>query len=86
MAELSQGFSGALANNQVTFMVLDGVMIILASLALTVYHPGIAFQGEWQHANFPLRQRKEAQLAEKNSQTSSLRSGNGGVHAASLQV
>lgn len=55
VAELSGGFHGALANNETTFMVLDGVMIIAAIAVLTVLHPGVSFQGAWSAANFTLR-------------------------------
>lgn len=53
--ELSQGFGGKLANNEVEFMVLDGVMVILASSCLTVFHPGFGFQGRWNEASFQFR-------------------------------
>lgn len=33
-------------------MILDGVMVILASICLTVYHPGFAFQGRWVESKF----------------------------------
>ena len=59
VAELSQGFNGPLANQQVTFMILEGAMVILASLLLTAFHPGIAFAGEWQSANFTLGRQKQ---------------------------
>ncbi|KAH9222318.1 RTA1 like protein-domain-containing protein [Leptodontidium sp. 2 PMI_412] len=49
--ELSEGFSGKPANNETQFMVLDGVMVILASLCLTFMHPGIGIGKEaWQQA------------------------------------
>lgn len=35
-------------------MVLEGVMIVLATLALTVLHPGVAFKGAWNELNFKL--------------------------------
>lgn len=40
-AELSGGFSGPLANDQVTFMVLEGTMVMLACGILTIFHPGL---------------------------------------------
>jgi hypothetical protein len=52
VAELSSGFASALANDQVTFMVLEGAMIVLASLALTVFHPGRCFDGGWKNATY----------------------------------
>jgi hypothetical protein len=55
VAELSKGFDGPLGNQEGTYMVLEGVMILIASAALTVFHPGFCFQGEWDGANFKLR-------------------------------
>jgi len=36
-------------------VVCDGAMVALASLSLTVLHPGMAFHGYWSSANFKLR-------------------------------
>lgn len=45
--ELSKGFHGPLDNQQITYMVLEGVMIILAITVLTIGHPGWAFDELW---------------------------------------
>jgi hypothetical protein len=58
VAELSDGFHGPLANNQVSFMVLEGGMVASACLALTILHPGVCFQGDWRAANFKLGKQK----------------------------
>lgn len=58
VAELSGGFHGPLANNEISFMILEGAMIVIASSCLTWLHPGEAFQGAWAQANFTLRTRK----------------------------
>lgn len=58
VAELSGGFHGPLANNQVSFMILEGAMVCIACLSLTILHPGMCFQGEWRAANFTLREKK----------------------------
>jgi len=58
VAELSAGFHGPLDNQEVTYMILEGLMIISASLLLTALHPGWCFGGEWDGANFALRKRK----------------------------
>ncbi|KAH8593082.1 RTA1 like protein-domain-containing protein [Bisporella sp. PMI_857] len=50
VAELQQGFSGPIANDEAYFMILEGPMIFLAVLATTVLHPGIAFGGKWSSA------------------------------------
>jgi hypothetical protein len=55
VAELSEGFGGKLANQQVTFMILEGAMVLIACICLTVFHPGVAFGGRWKEANFRLR-------------------------------
>ncbi|TVY24036.1 Sphingoid long-chain base transporter [Lachnellula hyalina] len=55
VAELSGGFGGALANNQTSFMVLEGPMVIIAVLAMTLFHPGICFNGHWVAASWTLR-------------------------------
>lgn len=52
VAELSGGFRGALANNEVSFMVLEGTMVTIACSCLTLLHPGISFQGSWNAADF----------------------------------
>ncbi len=55
VAELSGGFQGSLANNEISFMILEGAMIIIATSCLTFLHPGIAFRGLWASANFRFR-------------------------------
>ncbi|KAF7563969.1 hypothetical protein G7046_g142 [Stylonectria norvegica] len=45
VAELSQGFDSKLANDEVSFMILEGAMIVIASICLALGHPGVAFQG-----------------------------------------
>ncbi|KAL5354407.1 phospholipid-translocating ATPase rsb1 [Pseudogymnoascus australis] len=58
-AELQQGFDGALANNEITFMILEGAMIVIACICLTLFHPGVAFGGKWDQANFKFRALKQ---------------------------
>ncbi|KAH7408998.1 RTA1 like protein-domain-containing protein [Cadophora sp. MPI-SDFR-AT-0126] len=48
--ELFDGFTGKLANDQVLYMILEPPMITIAVVALTVFHPGIGFQGAWDGA------------------------------------
>ena len=47
VAELSGGFHGKLWNDEAAFMGLDGTMIAIASICLTVFHPGLALHGRW---------------------------------------
>ncbi|KAK3387644.1 RTA1 like protein-domain-containing protein [Podospora didyma] len=52
-AELSGGFTGPLANEEITFMVLEGTMIVLASGLLTFFHPGfVAGTERWAKASW----------------------------------
>ena len=67
--ELSGGFNGKLFNEQVPFMVLEGPMVIIAVMALTILHPGFSFQGSWREADFIFRDFKcwrEKGLVEKD--------------------
>jgi hypothetical protein len=41
--ELTGGWGSPLMRNEVEFIVLEGVMIVIAALVLTVFHPGICF-------------------------------------------
>ncbi|MCJ1395671.1 hypothetical protein MMC18_008557 [Xylographa bjoerkii] len=59
VAELSQGFHGVLANQEITYMILEGAMIVIATILLTVFHPGLCFAGAWAAANFALKGRKK---------------------------
>jgi hypothetical protein len=58
VAELSGGFHGPLANNQISFMILEGAMIVIATSCLTILHPGVCFKGYWSSANFHFRLEK----------------------------
>ena len=64
-AELSGGFNGSLANQQITFMILEGCLIIMASTVLTVLHPGLVIGREaWQGASWDA-EAKAAKAAKK---------------------
>ncbi|PWY86610.1 RTA1-domain-containing protein [Aspergillus sclerotioniger CBS 115572] len=55
VAELCGGFSSHLANDQTTFMVLEGMMISIAVIAMSTWgHPGIGFNGRWEALNYPM--------------------------------
>ncbi|KAL2841009.1 RTA1 like protein-domain-containing protein [Aspergillus pseudoustus] len=55
VAELSNGFGSHLANDEVTFMVLEGAMISIAVISLSTWgHPGIGFRGYWSSLNYPM--------------------------------
>ena len=44
VAELSEGWAGALIKNQSLFIGLEGAMVIAAVLALNAFHPGFCFR------------------------------------------
>ncbi|KAI4273267.1 MAG: hypothetical protein L6R38_006376 [Xanthoria sp. 2 TBL-2021] len=50
VAELQGGFNGHLANDEVTFMILEGAMVGIASIVLTLPHPGMVFGQNWMMA------------------------------------
>ena len=40
---MSQGWSGALARNQDTFLIFESIFVWLAGVVLLVFHPGFAY-------------------------------------------
>ncbi|KAL8954127.1 MAG: hypothetical protein Q9222_000009 [Ikaeria aurantiellina] len=44
VVELGEGWEGALIKNQTLFIVLEGVMVVIAVLVLNVFHPGLCFR------------------------------------------
>lgn len=67
VAELQQGFKGPIANNEVSFMILEGPMVFLAVLAMTVLHPDIAFGGKLSSAAWSVKQSRKAAFAASSS-------------------
>ncbi|KAI9150748.1 Efflux pump himE [Paramyrothecium foliicola] len=70
VAELSQGIDSDIANNEGLFFALEAVLILIACICLTVFHPGLAFQRRWAEANFQLKTRKKNQHEELSSSSS----------------
>lgn len=48
LAELKDGFSSKLFNDQTLFMIFEGPMIIIACMLLTVFHPSLSTRGFWK--------------------------------------
>ncbi|KAJ5877959.1 RTA1 domain protein [Penicillium solitum] len=48
IAELWGGFQSHLANDQTTFIIFEGAMMIAGTTVLTAFHPGLAFCGTWK--------------------------------------
>lgn len=57
-AELWEGFDGELWHHEVEFMVLDGAMISLAVLCVTLLQPGVAFRGQWKAGDWTFKTRQ----------------------------
>lgn len=77
--ELSGGFNGTLfVSDEAAFMVLEGVMIVIACLCLTLLHPAVCFQGAWHEANFNFRTKSQAN-GKSNSMSSDMESQNLGI-------
>jgi len=45
---LSEGWNGFLISHERYFLVLEGLMVILAVLILNVFHPGICFEESYR--------------------------------------
>lgn len=73
-AELWTGFGGSLWNDEVSFMVLDGAMVAIATILLTVFHPGWVFGGLWIETNWTFKKQN------KFGQTGGARSANSDEH------
>lgn len=64
VAELSKGFNGSIANNEVEFMILDGMLMCIVIILLNVAHPGIILGPMWQAGGFHLRKSRAAMSKE----------------------
>ncbi|KAL4864556.1 hypothetical protein BDV12DRAFT_175976 [Aspergillus spectabilis] len=49
-AELSEGFDGHLANDEITFMILEATMIAISVICLCAFQPGVVWKGQWNQA------------------------------------
>jgi len=70
VAELSDGFNGSIANNEVEFMILDGMLMSIVIILLTVAHPGFILGPMWKAGGFHLRGSKNAVRKETGSASS----------------
>ncbi|KAJ5918289.1 RTA1-domain-containing protein [Penicillium verhagenii] len=62
VAELKGGFHSSLANNQVLFMILEGAMIAIAITCLTVLHPGVCFDGQWDQTKWKFGRSSDSEM------------------------
>ncbi|RMZ82704.1 hypothetical protein DV738_g1464, partial [Chaetothyriales sp. CBS 135597] len=59
VAELSEGFRGPIANDESLFMVLDGAMMVICVIVLTIAHPGIMLGPLWELGAFQQSSNKD---------------------------
>ena len=57
IAELSSGFKGEIWYNEVDYMAMEGAMIALCVILMTVGHPGICLAAQYHEADFRIRSR-----------------------------
>lgn len=50
IAEMAGGWSNPIMQDQIAFIILDGVMCVVAVLALNLYHPGFLFEQSYATA------------------------------------
>jgi hypothetical protein len=62
VAELNEGFHSSLANNQVLFMILEGAMIAIAVICMTILHPGFCFDGLWDQTKWSFRRSRDCEM------------------------
>ncbi|KAF5559151.1 RTA [Fusarium phyllophilum] len=70
VAELSAGYHSAFAENETAFMLLEGMMIVVATTALAIGPPGPSFQGRYQDADFQLKKAEHAKDASESDYNS----------------
>jgi len=77
VVELGEGWSGALIKNQSLFIGLEGVMVIVAALALNAFHPGICFREGYDISLKKVKSKKNRSTdAEKQTSSQLETSGN----------
>jgi hypothetical protein len=52
VAELSEGFTGSIANQEIPYMFFEPVMISVACICLLAWHPSFVFGDQWQAADY----------------------------------
>ncbi|KAF7959728.1 hypothetical protein EAE96_001338 [Botrytis aclada] len=58
VAELAKGFQSKLANEEISFMILEGAVMILATTIMTIFHPGLIIKGKWKESGWELKEWK----------------------------
>lgn len=63
VAELQGGFHSSLANNKVVFMILEGAMLTIVVLCLTILHPSICFNDQWNNTTWSFRIWRDSEMS-----------------------
>lgn len=66
LAELAEGWSGYLITHEWYFIILDALMMTLATIAMTTFHPGYAFLGRTQSIPIGNKKNKKKHSKKKN--------------------
>jgi len=65
LAELAEGWEGNLITHEWYFIILDAVMMSIATICMTVFHPGMAFEGRTQ--SIPIAKTHKFRKSKKKS-------------------
>ncbi|CRG89950.1 putative protein C17G6,02c [Talaromyces islandicus] len=60
VAEMSGGYDGSLMKDQWTFLVFEGICMMIAAGLLLAFHPGPGFGGVWSAAKIKVRSKGDA--------------------------
>lgn len=66
VVELGEGWNGALIKNQTLFVVLEGVMVVVAVLVLNLLHPGLCFREGYIRKPKTERRKQGAKFWQRN--------------------
>ncbi|KEF56423.1 uncharacterized protein A1O9_08004 [Exophiala aquamarina CBS 119918] len=62
VAELSEGFKGELANNEVLYMIFEAAMMSICVFVLTIAHPGLTLGAHWNRGKFHWNQKQKREV------------------------
>ncbi len=83
VAELAPGWANPIMQNEAEFIVLDSVMVAIATVCLTVFHPGTCFEEMQMHAkNLPAADESEKVADVEASPAVSVAAGRQGYFAS----
>ena len=66
IAEMAHGWRSAVMQDETDFIVLDGMMIAIAVIALTACHPGYAFPEMQRHTSASIKRAGEKEMDDES--------------------